>query len=58
MSAFDLLKAHYEKNMGNIGATQGDRPPEGARALNPNNPREVVADDGGIAHVIERAGDV
>ena len=48
MSAFDLLKEHYEKNMGNLGA---------GRALfrEENAKRKVEAEDGDMNYGIERA---
>jgi len=51
MSAFDLLKEHYEKNMGNLGA---------GRALfrEENAKRQVEAEDGDMNYGIERAEDV
>ena len=50
MSAFDLLKEHYEKNMGNLGA---------GRALfrEENAKRKVEADDGDMAY-IEQSEDI
>ena len=50
MSAFDLLKEHYEKNMGNLGAGRSLFPEGSAK-------RKVEADDGDMAY-IEQSKDV
>mgnify|MGYP003647657210 CR=1 FL=1 len=48
MSAFDLLKEHYEKNMGNLGAGRSLFPEGSAK-------RRVAAEDGDMNYGIEHA---